>query len=359
MSGMEDSDCEEAEPYGMFIKSDGAATDSMALDPGDYVAERDPSMEEACAVTVAMIMMKSNPEGTDEAKASNLKTVIRLIKSARNKGAQIACLPEMCSVGYDLEILGEKLHSIGESVDETSLECSPFITAVTAVAEEIGLALIIPVPEVESAKEYSYEQGQHGCPKQRIHSTAFIFGPNGGYLGKHQKVHLTTSNGSYANYRDDKYIAYGRDANTFEIKVESGGTLKFGVLLGSDLDFSHTDPSIKSPPRYNDTPYSEASDLVKQMSSFGAECIFCCMSAKEDDWMSKARLAATYGGQHGLFVCGTNLAGNGFSGGSVVWNGRKKGQDHRATKMASMDAAELDEKDGAVIVVKLPLHTMK
>ena len=64
-----DECCFETSPMG---RPATAATGSMAIDPGEYVADRDPANEIACAVSVAMIQMKADPAGTEKAKVESV-----------------------------------------------------------------------------------------------------------------------------------------------------------------------------------------------------------------------------------------------------------------------------------------------
>ena len=327
--------------------------------------ERDPESEELKSVTVAMCQMKINEGGTEAAKVENLATVLRLIKRASNQGAHICCFPEMCSVGYDLaKLSGGQLPALAESVNEVTLELSPFLRTAVDCASSRGIALILPVPEVESVKKYSWEPGQNSNPKTRVYSTAFVFDATGRLLGKHRKVHL----GNQGNVQgDDKVLSFGSDANSFLLNLSPGKSLRFGILLGSDLEYSHVDTKATAP-RYQDKRYRDETDLVKTMAQFGAQCVFCASLAKapsssptcatrasnKPEWQKQCQLAAGSGKLGGILICGVNGVGAGYSGGSGVWNGRSghKGSDNRAAIVGKQMSTDRE----GVQTAKLPLH---
>ena len=147
---------------------------------------RDPELEELKCVKLALLQMKVDASGTAQAKELNLAKITKLIKRAANQGAAIACLPEMCSVGHDVEEMQRRyggLAPLSEWIDAAG-ELSPFLDRCVATAKACGIALVIPVPEVHTVTKYSWEPGQFGNPKHRVYSTAFVFDNKGRLLGK-------------------------------------------------------------------------------------------------------------------------------------------------------------------------------
>lgn len=297
--------------------------------------------------------MTSEVDGSPEAKAANLNKIKKNLKKASSRGAEVACLPEMCSVGYDLQKLDGKLVGLAETFQEDTLTVSPFLAEIAECARQLSLAVIIPVPEVEPITKYSYEQGQDGFPTTRAYSSAFVFDNTGRLLGRHRKVHtqVWAPEGTYKNYRDDKVLAMGGDANTFELHLPEGRSLSFGVILGADLEYSHFERNTTAP-RFADKVYKEEGDLVRTMAQvWGVQCIFCGMAETGDRWLAQARLAATNGTIGGLMVCAANQVGNGFSGQSCIYNGREMAFDKKAVLVGQLPAGEED-----LLVVRLPLH---
>jgi len=311
----------------------------------------DPDVVDAKAVHVACIQMCVKSDGSPRAKAANLAKAIQMLERAKDAGAEIACLPEMCSVGYDLEALDGKLAGLAESVS-ADLKVTPFLGEISACAKRLSLAVIVPTPEVECVKDYSWEQGQDGFPHQRIYSTAFVFDTTGRLMGKHRKVHLRVEGSSgYQNYRDDKVLTYGSDTNTFTLQLSQGRSLRFGVILGSDLEFSHFDNGAPAP-QFTDKAYNEENDLVRTMGKlWDVQAIFCATATDNLDWTRQGRLAATNGKVGGLLFCGSNQTRQGCCGRSVVWNGKEMDFDKKAMRLGELDH---DRED--VLVVKLPLH---
>ena len=77
-------------------------------------------------VKVALIQFQSIMGDTQ----ASTRKAIPMIEEAADNGAQIICLPELFSTGYNLGILGTKFPSMGEYID------GPTIQALQAVARE-------------------------------------------------------------------------------------------------------------------------------------------------------------------------------------------------------------------------------
>jgi len=110
---------------------------------------------------IALIQMKTTAD-----KALNLSHARELVLSAKDKGADLAILPEMFICPYEnpaFPVYAEK--EGGES-----------FVYLSNLAKEAGLMLLAgSVPEEDAG---------------RIYNTAYVFGKDGSLLAKHRKVHL-------------------------------------------------------------------------------------------------------------------------------------------------------------------------
>lgn len=86
-------------------------------------------------VKVALIQFQSIMGDTQ----ASTRKAIPMIEEAADNGAQIICLPELFSTGYNLGILGTKFPSMGEYID------GPTIQALQAVAREKKVYIIAPI----------------------------------------------------------------------------------------------------------------------------------------------------------------------------------------------------------------------
>lgn len=106
-----------------------------------------------------------NPTISQE-RADNLKEAAAMVRSAAEQGAQIVALPEMFTTPYTHTCIRKnKEEADGETVQTLS-----------RLAEELGIYLVGgSIPEIEGEKLYN---------------TCFVFGPDGGLIGRHRKAHL-------------------------------------------------------------------------------------------------------------------------------------------------------------------------
>lgn len=86
-------------------------------------------------VTIGLVQLESRVGDKDY----NLKESERLVREAAARGAQIVCLPELFVTGYNLAAFGEGLYDLAEGLS------GPAITAMRALAKELGVYLIAPI----------------------------------------------------------------------------------------------------------------------------------------------------------------------------------------------------------------------
>ena len=96
---------------------------------------------------------------------------IGLIRQAAEAGAQIVCLQEIFTGPYFCAEQSSRWYDFAEPVPD-----GPTIRRMQALAKELGLALIVPVYEVEQDGFY--------------YNTAAVLDREGKYLGKYRKTHI-------------------------------------------------------------------------------------------------------------------------------------------------------------------------
>lgn len=104
-------------------------------------------------------------------KRANLQKAAALL-SGINAPVDIACLPELFSTGYNLDVLDEALFDLAELIPGETTE------ALGRLARERNLALIAGIAERDAQVE------------DIIYDTAVIFSRSGKLLGRYRKTHL-------------------------------------------------------------------------------------------------------------------------------------------------------------------------
>jgi predicted amidohydrolase len=135
---------------------------------------------------------------------ANLDKALHLVEKTANMGADIICLPEMCSTGYNLDLLGEKIYNLVEPLEGT------FMSAMRSAAKSLAVHLIVPFAEKRDHK--------------KIYNTAVVIDPQGEVLGSSSKVHLFEA--------ERNYFQPGNDYVLFEF-----ATVSFGIMICYDAGF--------------------------------------------------------------------------------------------------------------------------
>ena len=139
---------------------------------------------------------------------ANIAKAERLIEEAAEKGADIVCLPELFSTGYNFNILGEKFNEISLKYYEDTYQ------ALAKVAKASDIYLIAP---------FSEKRELEGI----IYNSAIVFDRQGNELGSYAKTHLWA--------QDRLFFKEGSDFPIFD--TEFG---KFGIAICYDVGFPET-----------------------------------------------------------------------------------------------------------------------
>src|SRR6266702_4373920 len=106
-----------------------------------------------------------------EIKQARIDKHLTMIRTAAADGAQIVCLQEIFYGPYFCAEQTTRWYESTERVPE-----GPTVQRMMSLAKELGVALVIPIYEVE-------EEGV-------FYNTAAVIGRDGAYLGKYRKTHI-------------------------------------------------------------------------------------------------------------------------------------------------------------------------
>lgn len=147
-------------------------------------------------IKAACIQVDSRPGDVK----GNIKKSLGLIKEAKDRGAQLAVLPELFNVGYDFSVLD----GLRYDYDETR-------SLLSAAAREMDIHIAGGLLELEDGKRYN---------------SVLVFDPGGNVLTKYRKICL------FPLSREEKIFHPGGKLATFSI-----GNLKFGIMICFDIRF--------------------------------------------------------------------------------------------------------------------------
>ena len=153
---------------------------------------------------VSLLQMK--PLMTPE---ENIVKIKNMLKQAKDEGADMAVLPEMCCCPYENSLI-EKYAMPWNS---------PFLTEIADTAKALGLYVVAgSVPLVSDGK---------------IYNASFVYNDKGEQIALHRKTHLFDINvpgGQY--FMESDTFAAGKDLTTFETPWG-----KMGVIICYDIRF--------------------------------------------------------------------------------------------------------------------------
>lgn len=153
---------------------------------------------------ISLIQMKVLKTPTE-----NIEKIKKLVGLAKEQGADIAVLPEMCVCAY------ENSSFVEYAMDENS----DTVRMLSCIARDNGIYLIAgSIPEKDN---------------DNIYNTSFVFAPSGERIAKHRKMHLfdiDVENGQY--FKESDTFSYGNDVTVFETKWG-----KIGVMICYDIRF--------------------------------------------------------------------------------------------------------------------------
>ena len=159
-------------------------------------------------VRVSCVQMNCNPGNTSE----NMSRAGSLIQKAASEGAQIVCLPELFSTGYDL---GEKFRELCEEIPGQTTD------TLAAKARKYGVHLVAGIPEREKKSG-------------RIYDSAVVVSPSGHILATYRKVHLVGE-------MEKSVFTAGEEILHFEI-----GETRFGLMICADQCFPEFSRVLKT-----------------------------------------------------------------------------------------------------------------
>ncbi|KAF1084128.1 2-oxoglutaramate amidase [Sporotomaculum syntrophicum] len=142
-------------------------------------------------------------------KRFNINNARDVVFRAASQGAQIVLLPEMFNCPYETSLFPDYAESYpdGETVQMLS-----------RVAAELGIVLVGgSIPERDG---------------DIVYNTCFVFGQQGGLLGRHRKMHLFDVDLPDLNVQESSTLGPGRD-----FTVVDAGICKIGVMICFDVRF--------------------------------------------------------------------------------------------------------------------------
>lgn len=114
----------------------------------------------------------------------NLLKAVQLVKTARKKGAEIVCLPELFKSHYFPQSRSQKNFELAERIP------GPTSKLFTELARELGVVLIVPL----------FECTEKGC----YFNSLVVIDVDGTVVGKYRKMHLPNDPAFYEQYYFDK-----------------------------------------------------------------------------------------------------------------------------------------------------------
>jgi len=181
---------------------------------------------------------------------ANLAKVEDALQRVKERGAQLAVLPEMWSAGYDYKRLARHAE-----------ETPRVIEAISRRSAELDLVVVGSLPEKDNGK---------------IFNTAYVI-DRGGLVGSYRKLHMFSTMG------EDRFLSPGDQ--TLVVSTSVG---QLGIAICYDLRFP---------------------ELFRKMALEGAEII--CLPAewpkpRQEHWRTLLRARAM---ENQLFVVATNCCG--------------------------------------------------
>ncbi len=124
--------------------------------------------------TIGLIQARHEVDGgqpVEEHKRRAIDKHVRLIRQAKDKGAQVVCLQELFYGPYFCTEQTPKWYAAAERIPD-----GPTTRLMQDLAKELGVVLVVPM----------YEEEQSGV----YYNTAAVIDADGRYLGKYRKHHL-------------------------------------------------------------------------------------------------------------------------------------------------------------------------
>lgn len=161
------------------------------------------------SVTIALLQFESvlgDP-------AANRKKAEKMAREAAQQGAQLICFPELFTTGYNLDLIGDHIQDMAESLD------GPTVKTLGRVAKETGVFVIAPMALREAEKD-------------RPLNAAVLIGSDGQVAGVYAKCHLF-----------EKERLYFQEGNAFPVFDTPLG--RIGIMICFDAGFPEAARCLK------------------------------------------------------------------------------------------------------------------
>ena len=154
-------------------------------------------------ISLALIQFESIL-GDPKANRQKAETMIR---EAAENGAELICLPEMYTTGYNLDIIGPQITQLAENID------GPAVAGLRQLAKELKVHIVAPLA-----------LNLEDDPEVRPFNSAVFIGDEGQILGVYSKCHLFET--------ERMYFQPGQELPVYNTKLG-----KIGIMICFDAGF--------------------------------------------------------------------------------------------------------------------------
>ena len=154
-------------------------------------------------ISLALIQFESI---LGDPKANRRKAEAMIREDAEN-GAELICLPEMYTTGYNLDIIGPQITQLAENID------GPTVTGLQQLAKELKIHIVAPLA-----------LNLEDDPEARPFNSAVFIGDEGQILGVYSKCHLFET--------ERMYFQPGQELPVYDTKFG-----KIGIMICFDAGF--------------------------------------------------------------------------------------------------------------------------
>jgi len=116
----------------------------------------------------------------EDDKARHVQKTLERVREAASRGAQLICLQELFASPYFCQVEDADLFDLAEPIP------GPTSQAVSAVAKELGVSIVVPLFERRAPGVY--------------HNSLIVVGPDGAQLGLYRKMHIPDDPLFYEKY---------------------------------------------------------------------------------------------------------------------------------------------------------------
>jgi predicted amidohydrolase len=156
--------------------------------------------------TMAKIALAQFESKINDVYANNIK-MVRMIRQAAAENADIIVFPELFTTGYNLDIIGDRIHEMACAKEGDTIKLA------SSEAAQGHIHVIAPIA-------YRVEKGTY--------NSAVVIDDNGALLNVYHKNNLWD--------KEQRYFCYG----SHDYRVYDAPFGKFGVIICYDVDFPET-----------------------------------------------------------------------------------------------------------------------